>query len=140
MFLLTNKLQNMLEDTLIGLLDLIASWQQGDARSAPRMPFTESLSFSSRRGGVHYGQTSDISVSGVFIETPATFESGEILDLIISFFSESDPVHLGGEVVRVTEVGIGVRFDKGSSKRVAELESTISRHALIMSQRNSDDW
>jgi len=115
------------------LFDLIANWKN-ETRSAPRITITKPLSLSSRHGEVHYGETSDISVSGIYIETPARFELGEILELIISFFSEPEPVHLGGEVVRMTEDGIAVSFDKQSSKLVAKLESTISRHALIMRQ------
>ncbi len=128
---LTSIASEFPEEARQQLFDLIASWQN-ETRSAPRIPITEPLSLSSRHGEVHYGETSDISMSGVFIETPASFELGESLELIITFFSEPEPIHFGGEVVRVTDDGIGVRFDQHSSTQFAKLESTISRHALIM--------
>ena len=115
------------------LLDLTAAWKP-DIRRAPRETYTELLNFKSDNGS-HYGHARDISSSGVFIVTSGQFEPGERIQLILTFISAPNPVRLSGEVVRKTAEGIGVQFDAGSSSRVAELDSIISKHALILHQK-----
>jgi len=115
------------------LLDLTAGWKP-DIRRAPRANYTELLNFKSGNGS-HYGHARDISTSGVFIITPAKFELGEHIQLILTFISAPNPVHLSGEIVRKTADGIGVQFDAGSSSRVTELDTIISKHALILRQK-----
>ncbi len=115
------------------LLDLTAAWKP-DIRRAPRETYTELLNFKSDNGS-HYGHARDISSSGVFIVTPGQFKRGERIQLILTFISAPNPVRLSGEVVRKTAEGIGVQFDAGSSSRVAELDSIISKHALILHQK-----
>jgi len=112
------------------LLDLIASWKT-DIRQAVRETYTELLNFTSKNGA-HYGHARDISATGVFIATPAKFELGESIKLILTFISAPNPVRLQGSVVRKTDEGIGVRFDETSRGQVKELDAIISKHALIL--------
>jgi len=114
------------------LLDLIAGWRS-DVRQAPRQAYTELLNFTSKNGA-HYGHARDISSTGVFIATPAEFEVGMQLHLILTFISAPNPVRLTGSVVRKTSDGIGVQFDENSRHQVKELDSIISKHALILHQ------
>jgi len=115
------------------LLDLTAGWKT-DIRQAPRETYTELLNFRSGNGS-HYGHARDISATGVFIVTPAQFETGEQIQLILTFISAPNPVHLSGKVVRKTADGIGVQFDEASRNQVRELDTIISKHALILHQR-----
>ncbi|GAV20596.1 PilZ domain protein [Mariprofundus micogutta] len=114
------------------LLDLIGSWRE-DVRQAPRAPYKELLNFTSKKGS-HYGHAHDVSASGVFIETTAYFEVGEQVNLVLTFISAPNPVRLTGSVVRKTADGIGVHFDESSQSQVKEMDSIISKHALILRQ------
>ncbi len=112
------------------LLDLLASWTP-DVRQAPRESYTELLNFESNKGS-HYGHARDVSSTGVFIETPADFELGESVNLFLTFISAPNPINLTGSVVRKIENGIGIQFDEGSQSQVQEMDSIISKHALIL--------
>jgi len=114
------------------LLDLLSSWQ-ADVRQAPREPYTELLNFKSKNGS-HYGHAKDVSSTGVFIETPGDFEIGESVKLVLTFISAPNPVKLTGVVVRKTADGIGLSFDAVSQSQVKEMDSIISKHALILRQ------
>jgi len=114
------------------LLDLISSWR-ADVRRASREPYKELLNFSSKKGS-HYGHARDISASGVFVETPAEFELGEQVKLVLTFISAPNPVRLTGSVVRLTDVGVAIHFDESSKSQVRQLDNIISKHALILCQ------
>jgi len=115
------------------LLDLIAGWQP-DVRQAVRESYTELLNFTSKNG-TKYGHAKNISATGVFIITPAEFELGMQIKLVLTFISAPNPVRLNGTVVRKTEVGVGVQFDAQSSRQVEKLNTIISKHVLILHHR-----
>jgi len=115
------------------LLALLASWKK-DVRQSAREPYTELLNFKSKNGS-HYGHARDVSSSGVFIETPAEFEIGESVKLVLTFISAPNPVKLTGIVVRIADNGIGLHFDSVSQSQVREMNSIISKHALILRQK-----
>jgi len=115
------------------LLDLVAEWKP-DIRQATRESYTELLNFTSKNG-THYGHARDVSASGVFIATSAKFEVGDAIKLILTFISAPNPVRLQGHVVRKTDEGIGIHFDENSRSQVKNLDSIISKHALILHHR-----
>ena len=114
------------------LLVLISSWQ-ADVRQAPRESYTELLNFKSKKG-THYGHAKDVSSTGVFIETPGDFDIGESVKLVLTFISAPNPIKLTGVVVRKAENGIGLNFDAVSQSQIKEMDSIISKHALILRQ------
>jgi len=119
------------EDQKQQLLDLISSWRT-DVRHASRESYKELLNFTSKLGS-HYGHARDVSATGVFVETRAEFELGEQVRLVLTFISAPNPVRLTGSVVRRTDAGIAIHFDEASRSQVKELDSIISKHALILS-------
>ncbi len=124
--------QQLPENKKKELLLLLSSWQK-DVRQATRESYTELLNFQSKNGS-HYGHARDVSSSGVFIETPAEFEIGESVKLVLTFISAPNPVKLTGIVVRIAENGIGLHFDAVSQSQIREMDSIISKHALILRQ------
>jgi len=124
--------QQLPENKKQQLLDLISSWH-ADVRQASREPYTELLNFKSKNGS-HYGHAKDISSTGVFIATPGEFDIGESVKLVLTFISAPNPVKLTGVIVRKTEHGIGLNFDTVSQSQVKEMDSIISKHALILRQ------
>jgi len=115
------------------LLDLVGAWKT-DVRQSPRESYTELLNFTSSSGS-HYGHARDISATGVFIVSPAEFTLGDQVNLILTFISAPNPVRLAGSVARITDEGIGIHFDANSSSQVSELDSIISKHALILHRK-----
>jgi len=124
--------QQLPDDKKRALLELLTQWK-ADVRQAPRQPYTELLNFKSKNGS-HYGHAKDVSSTGVFVETPAVFEIGESVKLVLTFISAPNPVKLTGIVVRITEYGIGLHFDAISQSQIKEMDSIISKHALILRQ------
>jgi len=124
--------QQLPENKKKELLLLLSSWQK-DVRQATRESYTELLNFKSKNGS-HYGHARDVSSSGVFIETPAEFEIGESVKLVLTFISAPNPVKLTGIVVRIADNGIGLHFDSVSQSQIREMDSIISKHALILRQ------
>ena len=112
------------------LLELVYSWR-ADVRQASREPYKELLNFTSKKGS-HYGHARDVSATGVFVETPADFEIGEQVKLVLIFISAPNPVRLSGSVVRIVDEGIGIQFDEASQSQVEQLDRIISKHALIL--------
>ena len=53
----------------------------------------------------------NISADGVFIEAHRAVPEGSNISLVISFVDDRHPVKVSGEIVRVSEKGLGVRFD-----------------------------
>lgn len=91
------------------LLKLIGSWKK-EVRSSARWHFVELIGFTSDHGA-HHGKTRNISANGIFVETPDSFEIGEHVHLLISVLSEPEAVSLYGQISRITDDGIGIRFD-----------------------------
>jgi len=125
--------QQLPENKKKELLLLLSSWQK-DVRQATRESYTELLNFQSKNGS-HYGHARDVSSSGVFIETPAEFEIGESVKLVLTFISAPNPVKLKCIVVRIADNGIGLHFDSVSQSQIREMDSIISKHALILRQK-----
>jgi Tfp pilus assembly protein PilZ len=115
------------------MLAMISRWKK-NRRKAQREKYSELLNFSAENHAC-YGQARDISATGVFIESKGEFYIGEHIQLVLSFISASNPVKIGGTVVRKEAGGIGVQFDNSSQTRLKQLDSIISKHAMILRQR-----
>jgi hypothetical protein len=115
------------------LLKLVSGWRT-DVRRAPRESYTELLNFTSSNG-THYGHARDISATGVFVATPAAFQVGDSVNLVLTFISAPNPVRLSGTVVRKTDEGVGIQFDRVSRSQLTELNSIVAKHALILHRK-----
>jgi uncharacterized protein (TIGR02266 family) len=92
-------------------------------RRHPRKPFLKAVEFATEdRGYQEFIQ--DISPGGLFIETRSSIAVGEEITLVLSLPDQERPIRIIGEVVRVTEQGIGVKF-KPSSPVVEEMIETL---------------
>jgi len=114
------------------MLAMISAWKKNH-RKAKREKYSELLNFSAENRA-YYGQARNISATGVFIESKAEFRIGEHIQLVLDFISASNPVKIGGTVVRKEAEGIAVQFDAHSQTRLNHLESVISKHAMILRQ------
>jgi len=114
------------------LLAMISHWKK-NRRKAQREKYSETMNFSSE-GRAYYGHARDISATGVFIESKGDFQIGEHVQLVLDFISASNPVKIGGTVMRIEAGGIGIQFDGHNETRLKHLESVISKHAMILRQ------
>jgi len=56
-------------------------------------------------------QARDISLGGIFVETNEKFGPGEKVGLTLPFANQDRSLKMNGEVVRITDNGVGVKFD-----------------------------
>lgn len=78
-------------------------------RHHTRKPFFMTVDYSAK--GRNYSDfIRDISAGGLFIETSITFSVGENIVLTFPFPKSQEHIKIIGEIVRITEQGIGVKF------------------------------
>jgi hypothetical protein len=82
--------------------------RRGMPRKACRIPVTFSLGSEQRYAEL----MENISLEGAFIRTDAYFFPGEEVIVSIPFAKRKKQVRVRGKVVRHTEQGIGIKFDK----------------------------
>lgn len=82
--------------------------------------------------GLH--KVKDLSLSGLFIQTPNTsqFETGDEIEVVMQLPSEDKPTRLDARVARVATNGIGVEFVKVPPKEQAALQDCfdIFKHTV----------
>jgi len=79
-----------------------------EQRTAPREPFISEILFA-MKGKAHQDISRDISVNGMFIETEANLKAGDTLTICFEM-SRGNLMKVEGEVVRIDQGGVGVRF------------------------------
>ena len=78
-------------------------------RKHERKPFFTTLDYSTESGS-YRDFIKDISMEGVFIETSIPFSVGEVLSMTFLLPEHEKKVKIHGEIVRIDEQGIGVKF------------------------------
>ena len=111
------------EDQRRSLLTSLRHWQKGERRKHPRKGCSIPVTVGTWR--VFTNHIRNISMGGVFIETPAVFTRGENLTLIFSLPNKDGPVRITGHVVWRTPEGIGVEFKQPLSKELQELIDSL---------------
>ena len=67
----------------------------------------------------------DISGSGVFIKTSQTFSVGQTISMTFMFPDNQKPFRINGEIIRIREDGIGVKFKIENRVQEATLKSLV---------------
>lgn len=80
-----------------------------ELREHPRKTYSKVALFTSENQ-IYKGKTKNISRRGVFVEIKGAFNEGQIIKLVIPGTSIDNGVMLKGEVVHLTQSGIGVKF------------------------------
>ena len=86
-----------------------------DPRKYPRRPYVKSVFFKCHQHH-HKGVISNISRSGVFIETKNKYFLGQAIELVIPNKKIDKRLRIKGWIVRLNQTGIGVTF-KGTLER-----------------------
>ena len=96
-------------------------------RKFSRVPF-HVIATATVEGRSFQGKVSNLSMNGLFLETPERLPDGEAADLIITL-EGTDPeiaVSFLGRVCRITEEGIGFTFEKIDLDSYTHLRNIIA--------------
>jgi len=69
----------------------------------------------------------DISAGGVFIETAKPFSEGQGVSMTFPLPISEENISINGEIVRVTELGMGVKFKMANPEQEANIDSLVNR-------------
>lgn len=124
---ITARLVDLISDMPIQaqkiLLTELEEKLRSNERKHPRKPYLKEVEYATE-DRVYQEFIQDISPSGLFIETRSPLAAGQEITLILSLPNHERPIKIIGEVVRVTQEGIGVKF-KLSSPIVEEMIETL---------------
>jgi len=96
-------------------------------RKFSRVPFH--VSATATVGGRSFqGKISNLSMNGLFLETPERLPEGEAADLVITLEGTEPEVSVSftGRVCRITDDGIGFHFEKIDLDSYTHLRNIIS--------------
>ncbi len=96
-----------------------------DSRAITRIPVR--LMVSAKGTSAILGRTRDLSLKGVFIDTPEPFDVGTVIPLLIEL-TDQEQIELRAEVVRKTETGMGLRFAEMSPAASRSLRRWVVSH------------
>ena len=94
-----------------------------ELRAIHRIPVR--LVVSHRGRSAPLGKTRDLSLYGLFIETPSPFAIGAVLPLAIELIPGRPPIELGAEVIRHTPDGMGLHFINAERAATRQLKKWI---------------
>lgn len=103
-----------------------------DLRAINRIPVRLRVSQQGRSAPL--GQTRDLSLNGVFIETDEPFALGTVLPLAISL-DKTTHVSVQAEVVRLTDHGMGLRFEAIDGEGVKTLRRWFNESLSVEGRR-----
>jgi Tfp pilus assembly protein PilZ len=78
-------------------------------RRQPRKTYFMEVDFATPRR-VTSGYIQNISSNGLFVETRESFSVGQQITLSFKLPDSEEHIKIGGEIVRITSQGVGVRF------------------------------
>ena len=91
-----------------------------ERRLFPRIPCFLLVDYATQ-GCAYRAFVRNISVEGAFIESYGPVPHGRDISLVISILDHQHPVKITGEIVRIREEGLAVRFDPVADLLLANL-------------------
>jgi len=123
-------INRMSNTELTELLGLVNSQLGEKSRQDDRLTFYSMVDFVV--DGQYYRDfVQDLSASGVFIRGRHMFEPGQaiLMTFMSPFFQK--PFKISGEIVRILDSGIGVKFDKESQVQAEALSALIKQISML---------
>jgi Tfp pilus assembly protein PilZ len=97
-------------------------------REHSRKPLRVEARFQDKNEKVLKGVVRNISIGGVFIETPHPLERGELVRLSMDATDVGKVIDVAGKVVRqVPEMGMGIEFMDKDNKDIRQLIQTMKK-------------
>jgi Tfp pilus assembly protein PilZ len=93
------------------MLSILKDWQQEKTREFKRLKTSSQVDVASDRQLVQ-SDMRDISACGIYINTHRNFELEEKVRVVFTIPGYEKPFKLTGEIVRVEDHGIAIRFEE----------------------------
>ena len=117
-------LNDMSDEEMRQLLKELEERQYKKQRKYSRKGFLTIIDYNV--GDRHYRDfIQDISGSGVFIKTSQTFSVGQTILMTFMSPDKQKPFRINGEIIRIHEDGIGIKFKIESRVQEAALKSLV---------------
>ena len=126
----TEIINRMSDTELTELLELVNEHQGKKARQDDRLTFYTMVDFVV--AGQYYRDfIQDLSVSGVLIKGHHMFEPGQ--SILMTFMSPyfQKPFKISGEIVRILDNGIGVKFDTESQVQAEAISALVDQIRML---------
>jgi non-heme chloroperoxidase len=95
-------------------------------REYERKPYSAVVNYIVNEGA-YTDSIQNISAGGVFIETGNPFFEGQEVSMTFPLPVSEENISMKGEIVRISEPGIGVKFKMASPEQEANIDSLVSR-------------
>ncbi|WP_299983620.1 PilZ domain-containing protein [Desulfobacula sp.] len=96
------------------VMEYLEAMQQGQERRYSRLSARLKIDAVVDEDKLIQSDIRDISASGVFMNTDLKFELGKNARVVVSIPGHEKPVKLYGEITRIEEGGMAIRFEKMS--------------------------
>ena len=118
--LLKDQLSRMVEETGIPRSLDSDDRLREERRLFPRIPCFLLVDYA-MQGCAYRAFIRNVSVEGAFIESHGPVPNGPDISMVISILDQQHPVKITGEIVRVREEGLAVRFAPAADLLLAKL-------------------
>ena len=108
------RIHNLTQEQQKGVMEYLDSIQQGQERGYSRLSARLKIDAVVDDDKLIQSDIRDISASGVFINTGLKFDIGKSARVVVSIPGQEKPFKLHGEITRIEEGGMGIRFKKVS--------------------------
>ncbi len=128
--LVMEKINRMSDVELSELLDLVDEQLGENSRKDDRLTFYTTVDYVVE-GQYYRDFIQDLSVSGVFIKSRQMFEPGQQIQMTFISPYLKKPFKITGEIVRILDTGIGVKFDKGSQVQAEAISALMDQIRMV---------
>lgn len=105
-----NRVRNLNQDQQKEILEILKTWQVGKQREYQRLKAKSDIDVVVGNRVIQT-DTSDISASGIYINTERKFETNKTVRIVFSIPGIDKSFKLKGMIVRVEKSGIAIEFE-----------------------------
>ncbi|MBT3387838.1 MAG: PilZ domain-containing protein [Desulfobacula sp.] len=105
-----NRVRNLTQDQQKEILEILKTWQIGKQREYQRLKAKSDIDVE-LGNRVIQTDTSDISASGIYINTEGKFETDKTVRIVFSIPGIDKSFKLKGIIVRVEKSGVAIQFE-----------------------------
>ena len=105
-----NRVRNLTQDKQKEILEILKTWQIGKQREYQRLKAKSDIDVVVGNRVIQT-DTSDISASGIYINTKGKFETNKTVRIVFSIPGIDKSFKLKGMIVRVEKSGIAIEFE-----------------------------
>lgn len=105
-----NRVRNLTQDQQKEILEILKTWQVGKQREYQRLKAKSDIDVVVGNQVIQT-DTSDISASGIFINTEGKFETDKTVRIVFSIPGIDKSFKLKGMIVRVEKSGVAIQFE-----------------------------